>query len=130
MPPSSRGFFRPREKSLILLVLITFGFFCFGAIFFLPDRQMLDVGSSSGPNGNRVYKVYKELGEAGHEFILPPPPLGSEGGLDNPNVRHHVLDRPLPHKVDDKARLMAQIEMDLEMNKRKQQQQVRHGLSA
>ena len=52
MPPSSRGglvaaimgpksaaSFRPREKYLIFLVLATFGFVCFGAIFFLPTEK-------------------------------------------------------------------------------------------
>ena len=27
-------------------------------------------------------------------------------------MRHGVIDRPDPHRVDDKARLLAQIEMD------------------
>ena len=32
-------------------------------------------------------------------------------------MRHNVLDRPDPHKVDDKARLLAQIEMDEEIER-------------
>jgi hypothetical protein len=42
-------------------------------------------------------------------------------------VRHGVLDRPDPHRVDDKARLLAQIEMDgeiQELRNRQQQKQV------
>ena len=34
-----------------------------------------------------------------------------DSGL-NPNIRHGVLDRPDPHKVEDKAKLLAQIELD------------------
>lgn len=41
-------------------------------------------------------------------------------------MRHGVLDRPDPHRVDDRARLMAQIEMDSaveDLRRRHQQQQ-------
>ena len=104
MPPNSRGFFRPREKSLIFLTLITFAFVCFGAIFFLPEKSS-SYGNDVNGNSNRVYKVYKELRNAGHEFIIPPPPVDSGSvGFDNPNFRHGVIDRPDPHRVDDKAR--------------------------
>ncbi len=141
MPPSSRGFFRPREKSLIMLVLATFLFVCIGSIFFLPDRlssgrrgqpgedqgTLIGVRGAEGEDGDRaggkVYNVYKGLRDAGREFIIPPPPLDR---LDNPNVRHGVLEGPDPHRVDDRARLMAQVEMDsaVEELRRKQQQQV------
>ncbi len=131
MPPSSRGFFRPREKSLIVLVLATFSFVVFCALFYLPAASH----SGSDPLGvlggghNRVFKVYKDLQAAGHEFMLPPPPVdNAAGAFDNPNVRHNVLDRPDPHKVDDRARLLAQIEMDEQIEelrlKHQQQQQV------
>ncbi len=134
MPPSSRGgtlglpLLRPREKSLVLLVLAAFAIVCFGAIFFLPDRPGGgDYAPGATGGGNKVYRVYQELRDAGQQFILPPPPL-DERLLDNPNVRHGVLDRPNPHRVDDKARLLAQIEMDMQVNelskKRQQQQQV------
>ena len=57
----------------------------------------------------QVYRVYHAMRESGADLIMPPPPPAV---LDNPNVRHGVIDRPDPHKVDDKARLLAQIEMD------------------
>ncbi len=130
-----------------MLVLATFVFVCIGSIFFLPDRLSssrgrVQPGETDGAGagvaiigargaegedadraGGKVYKVYKELREAGREFILPPPPLDQ---LDNPNVRHGVLDGPDPHRVDDRARLMAQVEMDsaVEELRRRQQQQV------
>ena len=109
MPPYSRGFFRPREKSLILLVLLTFGFVCFGAIFFLPGGHSSDLNhpaaaAASSAGTNRVYKVYKELQEAGHEFIIPPPPIDVKD-QNNPNIRHGVIDRPNPHRVDDKVNI-------------------------
>ena len=53
--------------------------------------------------------MYHAVRESGADFIMPPPPAAV---LDNPNVRHGVVDRPDPHRVDDKARLLAQIEMD------------------
>ena len=154
MPPNSRGLgsqgyygmggnpvsvisgFRPKEKYLIFLVLITFLFVCFSAVFFLPDK----LGDEKGGHGNRVYRVYKGLQDAGRDFILPAPPvataipLGKIGtGKDpesvlelNPNVRHGehgLLDR---HKLEDKSRLLAQIELDeqIKLLRQKQQQQV------
>ncbi len=77
-----RVLFRAREKSLIALVLITFAFVCFGAIFFLPGANELGMANLA-LRGNRVYKVYKEMRDRGHEFIIPPPPV-----VDNPNVRY------------------------------------------
>ena len=56
-----------------------------------------------------MYRVYHAMRESGADFIVPPPPPAV---VDNPNVRHGVIDRPDPHRVDDKARLLAQIEMD------------------
>lgn len=112
MPPSSRGAFRPREKTLILLVLATFSFVCFGAIFFLPDKGT--------PNANKVEKVYRQMKEQGLDFIIPPPPIGN----DNPNVRHGVIDRPDPHQEEDRAKLLAQIEMDSEINEMRKKQRV------
>ncbi len=37
--------------------------------------------------------------------------------------RHGVIDRPDPHRVDDKARLQAQIEMDHEIQELRNRQQ-------
>ena len=39
MGPKSAASFRPKEKYLIFLVLATFCFVCFGAIFFLPNTD-------------------------------------------------------------------------------------------
>ena len=154
MPPNSRGLgshgyygmggnpvlaisgFRPKEKYLIFLVLITFLFVCFSAVFFLPDKLV----DEKGGHGNRVYRVYKGLQDAGRDFILPAPPvataipIGKVGtGKDpesvlelNPNVRHGehgMLDK---HKTEDKSRLLAQIELDeqIKILRQKQQQQV------
>ena len=87
---------------MILLVLLTFGFVCFGAIFFLPGGSVGDLDPAAAGSSNRVYKVYKELQEAGQEFIIPPPPL--DAMENNPNIRHGVIDRPDPHRIDDKVR--------------------------
>ena len=154
MPPNSRGLgshgyygmggnpvlaisgFRPKEKYLIFLVLVTFLFVCFSAVFFLPDK----IGDEKSGHGNRVYRVYKGLQDAGRDFILPAPPVATaipigkigtgkdpESVLElNPNVRHGehgLLDK---HKIEDKSRLLAQIELDeqIKILRQKQQQQV------
>ena len=75
MGPKSAASFRPKEKYLIFMVLATFGFVCFGAIFFLPTEKSM----SQNPNQahmNRVYKVYKDLQAAGQDILLPAPPIG------------------------------------------------------
>jgi len=124
MPPTSRGVFgsgrnafRTREKYLILLVLATFGFFCFGAIFFLPDKGSLGAGEEVP--SNKVYRVYKGIQEAGRDLILPLPPLNEpqNDGLSRANFHHGVIDRPDPHKVEDKAKLLAQVELDAQVIK-------------
>ncbi len=131
MPPTSRGIhignvfgpgknaFRAREKYLILMVLVTFGCVCFGAIFFLPDKG-LPAGAATGEQQepmNKVYRVYKGIQDVGRDLILPAPPIHDPESEDgdsalNPNLRHGVLDRPDPHKIEDKAKLLAQIELD------------------
>ena len=154
MPPNSRGLgshgyygmganpvlaisgFRPKEKYLIFLVLITFLFVCFSAVFFLPDKLV----DEKGGHGNRVYRVYKGLQDAGRDFILPAPPVATaipigkigtgkdpESVLElNPNVRHGAHGGLDKHKIEDKSRLLAQIELDeqIKILRQKQQQQV------
>lgn len=121
-----RGTFRMREKSLILLVLVTFAFVCFGAIFFLPDRSAFGAGEMLGAD-NRVYKVYRELGAAGQDLIMPAPPHHVDGGLGGGggggNIPGGVIDRPSVRKTEDKARLLAQIEMDLELNEERRKKE-------
>ena len=72
MGPKSAASFRPKEKYLIFLVLATFGFVCFGAIFFLPTEK--SGSDDSPPNMNRVYRVYKQLQDV-QDILLPAPPL-------------------------------------------------------
>ena len=154
MPPNSRGLgshgyygiggnpvlaisgFRPKEKYLIFLVLATFLFVCFAAVFFLPDKLVDDKGG----NGNKVYRVYKGLQDAGRDFILPAPPVATlvpvgkigtgndpESVLElNPNVRHGEHGAVDKHKIEDRSRLLAQIELDEQIKalRQKQQQQV------
>ena len=130
MPPNSRGLgshgyysmgsnpvlaisgFRPKEKYLIFLVLATFLFVCFAAVFFLPDKLVDD----KGRNANKVYRVYKGLQDAGRDFMLPAPPVATavpvgkigtgkdpESVLElNPNVRHGEHGAVDKHKIEDK----------------------------
>ena len=75
---------------------------------------------------NRVYQVYKGLQDAGRDILLPAPPLDhhdSNSNVADPNqFRHGVLDRPDPHKIEDRVKLLAQIEMDAELNDLRQRQ--------
>eukprot|EP00092_Neocalanus_flemingeri_P032575 GFUD01035431.1.p1 GENE.GFUD01035431.1~~GFUD01035431.1.p1 ORF type:complete len:656 (+),score=150.26 GFUD01035431.1:141-2108(+) len=116
MPPNSRGMCRTREKQLFILALGTISFLCFGSIWFLPEKQ--------GPGG-KVKVVRDKLQEQVENLILPPPPqdLGGEVNI-NPNIRHGVIDKPDPHKLEEKAHLDAQIELDEEIKRiRKNQEQ-------
>lgn len=121
---------RPKERVLVMLILGTFGFVSFATIWYLPDKQM------SGANANKVYNVYKKMEEAGRDLILPPPPQAmdpdfrnEEGQQEAPNVMRGHGHNPLEpdfHKVEDKARLLAKVELDKqleEMHNRNQQRQ-------
>ncbi|XP_053678748.1 mannosyl-oligosaccharide alpha-1,2-mannosidase IA [Anopheles nili] len=87
-----RRSFRSREKCLILLVLSTFGFVCFGGFFFLPDNFSAD----------RVLKAYKQLQRAGPEIFIPaPPPAHGRTGEED------------IHKQDDREKLQEKIRKEL-----------------
>jgi len=116
MPPNSRGMCRTREKQLFILALGTISFLCFGSIWFLPEKQ--------GPGG-KVKVVRDKLQAEVENLILPPPPEELGGDINvNPNIRHGVIDKPDPHKLEEKAHLDAQIELDEEIKRiRKNQEQ-------
>ena len=90
---------------------------------------LAELPSGINDNMNKVYKVYKGIQDAGKDILLPAPPIGPSGSEDigvNPNHHflHHggVLDRPDPHKVEDRAKLLAQIEMDAQLSEIRQKQ--------
>ena len=116
MPPNSRGLCRTREKQLFILALGTISFLCFGSIWFLPEKP--------GPGG-KVKVVRDKLQAEVENLILPPPPEDVGGDVNiNPNIRHGVIDKPDPHKLEEKAHLDAQIELDEEIKRiRKNQEQ-------
>lgn len=103
----TRRAFRPREKYLIVLVLLTFGVVCFGAFFFLPELR--------GQTQNGVYNVYIHMQKAGPELLIPAPPHGSALETE----RHDLLGQPDPHHISDKAKLQAKIEQDDEMDRQR-----------
>lgn len=120
IPPASRGgCLRSRERQLFLLALGTVCFLCFGSIWFLPDRP-----GGRGPGG-KVKQVQEKLQEGVESLILPPPPQDiQDKNQVNPNIRHGVIDKPDPHKLEEQAHLDAQIELDEEIKKiRKNQEQ-------
>lgn len=113
-PASSQLFgrrsFRPREKYLILMVILTFGIVCFGAFFFLPEDFRSD----------GMYGVYRRVQKAGPEFLLPAPPLGSEdhrhqSGPRKVEVPHDDHFDSLDfhddvHVIEDKKKLQEKID--------------------
>lgn len=89
----NRKSYRAWEKCLILLVLVTFGFVCFGGLFFLPDNFGAD----------KVLRVYRDFQKAGPEIFLPPPPVANSADED----RDHN------HLFGDKEKLAAKIRNEL-----------------
>lgn len=105
--PFSRRYFRPREKYVILLAVLTFCLVFFCTFFFLPEFR----GSNSFSESGSSFKVYEQLKKAGSEFLLPPPPpLGDS--KESKVVRHDDDTLEDPHVVDDREKLRAKIEQD------------------
>jgi len=107
---------RSKEKQIILLVLGVFSLFWFGAVFFLPDKSI------QGGKVKIVSDFRKNVQEAAEDIIMPPPP--EDGNLlGNPNIRHGVIDKPDPHKAAELQNLNAQIELDTEIERIRQNQE-------
>jgi mannosyl-oligosaccharide alpha-1,2-mannosidase len=116
VPSSVRRSFRPREKYLIVLVFFTFGVVSFGAFFFLPEFK------TSG-TVNSVYTVYKHMQRAGPDLLIPAPPRADEFSDNAGKIgifRHNSIDSVDPHRLEDRAKLLAKIEQDLETDRRNQ----------
>lgn len=108
--PFSRRYFRPREKYVIILAVLTFCLVFFCTFFFLPEFR----GTNSFSEGGGGYKVYEQLKKAGSEFLLPPPPpLGDS--KESKIIRHDDDTLEDPHVVDDREKLKAKIEQDGEL---------------
>uniref|UniRef100_T1IIC1 Alpha-1,2-Mannosidase n=1 Tax=Strigamia maritima TaxID=126957 RepID=T1IIC1_STRMM len=108
MAPQGRKTLRLREKYIVILVFLTFGTVCFGAIFFLPEFRSASVS-------------FKHIRQAGPDlFLLPPPPADDVGAGDDhvPGggklIRHNGPNDVDPHRIEDKARLVLRIEHDVE----------------
>lgn len=97
---TSRRSFRPREKYLILLVLLTFGIVCFGAFFFLPE----DLRTNSS-----VKSVYKVIQKAGPELLIPAPPRFqddmSSQKVNGVLLHHDIFNAEDVHLLADKLKL-------------------------
>lgn len=104
--PFSRRSFRPREKYVIFLVVITFGLVCFGTFFFLPEFR----GANS--TADSVYKVYDHLKRAGPELLIPPPPHLDDKDSSQKLLRH---DNDDTHVIGDRQKLREKIEQDGEL---------------
>lgn len=107
--PFSRRYFRPREKYILFLAVLTFGLVFFGTFFFLPEFR----GGSN--TADSVYKVYDQIKKAGPELLIPPPPALSDT-KDSLKLRRHDDDSEIdPHVIDDREKLKAKIEQDGEL---------------
>lgn len=105
--PFSRRYFRPREKYVIILAVLTFCLVFFCTFFFLPEFR----GTNNSSEGGGGYKVYEQLKKAGSDFLLPPPPpLGDF--KESKIVRHDDDTLEDPHVVDDREKLKAKIDQD------------------
>ncbi|KAJ1521019.1 hypothetical protein ONE63_002731 [Megalurothrips usitatus] len=104
----TRRSFRPKERFLILLVFGTFVLVCFGAFFYLPEY------SGAGP-AHRVYgKVLESVQKAGPDLLIPPAAAGLGGAL----VRHDGDPGDLdPHSAGDRAKLLAKMKEDAELER-------------
>lgn len=102
---SVRRALRTREKFLILLLLATLAFVCFGGVFYLPDNF---VGS------DKVREVYKQIQNAGPEIFIPAPPIARQNhqhGIDWKNSVDNQIDGE-KHILNDRNRLHAKIQGD------------------
>lgn len=103
---AARKTLRMKEKYVILLVFVTFGTVCFGAIFFLPDlRERVNVIEMRKHMRNVDTIIFPKPGEDSHK---------SGGGKI---LRHDVDNGIDSHKIDDKVRLQKQIEIQWEQDK-------------
>lgn len=108
--PFSRRYFRPREKYVIILAVLTFGLVFFGTFFFLPEFRGTNNAADS------VYKVYDQIKRAGPELLIPPPPYLSDSREAIRLVRHDDDSADVdPHILDDREKLKAKIEQDGEL---------------
>lgn len=94
--PVGRKSLRLREKYIIMLVFLTFGFVCFGAYFFLPDLR----------DRVAMMEVRRQLQNAGNEMFIP--------GVD-PHIQHGDVD---VHKLEDQKRLDFKIEVERQKQKK------------
>lgn len=83
---SVRRALRTREKFLILLLLATLTFVCFGGFFYLPDNFV---------PSDKVRQVYKQIQSAGPEIFIPAPPVA--------RPHHHAphQQHQLPNNVEN-----------------------------
>lgn len=82
---------RNPEKLLVLLVVASFSFVCFGAFFLLPDNF----------GQEKVSRLYRHFKEA-PEIFLPAPP-----------IRHSDGDGPDIHLIGDRSKLSDKINSEM-----------------
>ncbi|XP_064628473.1 mannosyl-oligosaccharide 1,2-alpha-mannosidase IA-like [Lineus longissimus] len=101
--PSSRKTLRLREKYIIILVFVTFGTFCFGAFFFLPDLR----------DRMSVDEMRRQFRDAGNEMFIPKArdsDIVFENGKLIGKVIKHDVDAIDHHDIEDKFKILKKVE--------------------
>ena len=89
--PQNRRTFRLKEKYILLLVFMTFGTVCFGAMFFLPDLR----DHLSSIDGLQVQDV----------FVIQPMD-------ESQNHKRHDSDDYDDHKINDQKKFQEKLDQD------------------
>lgn len=101
----ARRALRTREKFLLLLLLGSLAFVCFGGIFYLPDSFVAT---------DKVREVYKKFQNAGPEIFIPAPPVARHRhGGDSSGHGHGSAGASADddrHILGDRDRLNAKIQ--------------------
>lgn len=116
VPQATRGgLCRSKEKQLFILALGTISFLCFGSIWFLPEKS---AGGKVAQVQSVVRQKLHEMGEEVRNVVLPPPPQ-HDHELNNPNIKHGVIDRPDEHQhlQHDRDEVKRQRDLDTEIKR-------------
>lgn len=110
--PSGRKPFRSKERCVIVVVFISLVLMFCGTFFYLPELR------PSYGTRESVYKVYRQMQDAGSDLLLPAPPFAEEQKDSvKPYHHHHMQDEVDPHLLADRYKLKMKIEEEQKSQK-------------